>query len=326
MTLSKKAESLIASAGATVLNHSDATYVQFSTRRTSAQLALLDQAFALEPALWLRTYGWGTLGGVEFLEELPSVRGVFIDHTPVADWSGLAGLSRKIEGLSITATKAKIPLGEIASRPTLRKLRLLGPARPRDYAELGRLSGLEELLFQKAKLDDAACEALGKLTKLTSLRLQFCEVADFGFLEQLPSLRELSVTKGKGLNALSQLSRLTRLRSLSLSSLPITSLDGLEALSSLESLSVGFVSDVDRIDPIGKLNKLSSLSLFSMKKLSSLAPIARAKAVTRLSVTACNHLKVDDFEPLVGHPALTELRLGLGSLRKHEAITALLGL
>lgn len=328
--LSKKLSVLLGRAGATLLNHpSKITYAQFSSQRSEVELGFLDQAFVLEPALWLRTYGHGGLGGVDFLEHLPSVKNVCIEHYPILDWSGLVHLPERIEALALTGSKARIPLGEISRRPSLRRLDLWGSAPPRDYRELAKLEALEQLSLAKAKLDHQACDALGELLFLRKLNLQRCQIDDLAFLGRLPALEQLTLTGCKGLASLADLAPLARsgkLRSLSLAVLPLESLDGIEALTSLERVSIGTIHGVARIDPLAKLKKLSHLSLASMKMLTDLGPLARLKSMTSLHITGCNHLKADDFQPLVGHPALTSIHLGLGSLRKHEAIHALLGI
>jgi hypothetical protein len=63
-----------------------------------------------------------------------------------------------------------------------------------------------------------------------------------------------------------------------------------------------------------------------MKGLRDLRPLMTAPALEAVELIDMRHLQPDDLAPLVGAPNLKAVTPGLGSRRKNEAATALLGL
>ena len=63
-----------------------------------------------------------------------------------------------------------------------------------------------------------------------------------------------------------------------------------------------------------------------MKGLRDLRPLATAPALEAIELIDMRHLQPEDLTPLVGLPNLKAVTPGLGSRRKNEAATALLGL
>jgi hypothetical protein len=68
------------------------------------------------------------------------------------------------------------------------------------------------------------------------------------------------------------------------------------------------------------------IHLETMKGLRDLSSIATAPALEELLLVDMSHLLPEDLTPLIGHPNLKTVTLGLGSLRKNEAAQRLLGL
>ena len=316
-------------------------YAQFGVRPTASQLAALDRLPARAPELWLRVYGYGDICDVDYLHALPHARKVCIDHYPIRDFTGLAGLSQSIEELEIRSS-ARVPIEDIVLRPSLRALRLHARAPVRDYPRLRHLRRLEVLVVEQAALSHDACNALGELTHLRELSLDRGSVADWSFLRRLRRLRTLSVAR---LLDAPRPADLAAVRSLSLNTVPFRSLKGLESLT---NLGLHGVRDLGSLAPIAsmtdlraltlsrlphrtlpalaRLGALSSVTLWRMAQLQDLRGLAGAKALEQLSIFEMRHLDVADFRPLVGHPRLSHLRLGVGGSRKRAAIFALLGI
>ena len=63
-----------------------------------------------------------------------------------------------------------------------------------------------------------------------------------------------------------------------------------------------------------------------MKGLRDLRPLATAPALEAVELIDMRHLRPEDLAPLAGMSTLKAVTPGLGSLRKNEAATALLGL
>jgi hypothetical protein len=63
-----------------------------------------------------------------------------------------------------------------------------------------------------------------------------------------------------------------------------------------------------------------------MKGVRDLRPLATAPALEGLELIDMRHLRPEDLAPLVGLPQLKAVTPGLGSIRKNEAASALLGL
>ncbi len=63
-----------------------------------------------------------------------------------------------------------------------------------------------------------------------------------------------------------------------------------------------------------------------MKGLRDLRPLATAPALEAVELIDMRHLQPEDLTPLVGLPNLKAVTPGLGSRRKNDAATALLGL
>ena len=63
-----------------------------------------------------------------------------------------------------------------------------------------------------------------------------------------------------------------------------------------------------------------------MKGLNDLSPLLTAPALTDVLIVDMSHLQPDAVGVLARHPTLEQATVGLGSVRKNEAVKALLGL
>lgn len=320
-------------------------YAQFSSPLTAKGYRALDALFAKEPALALRTYGYGDWGDVDFLRALPSARRLCLEHGPIEDWSGLADLPPGVRELELGEYARGAPLEHIAARASLESLTLQSTAsRARDYALLEALPKLRAVSLKSAALPGpVATRLLAAWPALRSLQLQGCKLSDLGFLSAAPSLEHLTLRGPRGTAELGPLASLRGLRELRLFEAPVESVEPLAGLTKLERLTLSLLKPLADLGPLRALTQLHELDLYGlplvtrvpslaehtalrrvyfsrMPALESLAPIAAAPALESLGAFDCKHLDAPDFAPFEGHRTLNSLRLGLGSLPKHRRI------
>jgi hypothetical protein len=77
---------------------------------------------------------------------------------------------------------------------------------------------------------------------------------------------------------------------------------------------------------MSEATSLRRVRLETMKGLRDLRPLATAPALEAIELIDMRHLQPEDLAPLVGLPNLKAVTPGLGSRRRNEAATALLGL
>jgi len=83
---------------------------------------------------------------------------------------------------------------------------------------------------------------------------------------------------------------------------------------------------VERLPSMAGLTNLRRVHLHTMKGLRDLSPLTQAPALEELLVWDMNHLQVDDFRCLVGHPTLKAVGVAFASARKASEVENLLGL
>ena len=101
------------------------------------------------------------------------------------------------------------------------------------------------------------------------------------------------------------------------------------AVGGIPSLRVLFLQALRQVEELPHLAGATSLRrvrLETMKGLRDLRPLATAPALEAIELIDMRHLQPEDFTPLVGVPTLKAVTPGLGSRRKNDAATALLGL
>jgi hypothetical protein len=142
------------------------------------------------------------------------------------------------------------------------------------------------------------------LTRLGSLDLKLGGTRDLGLLPRIGQLRYLELWMIKGLRDVSAIGGIESLRSLFLQALP----------------------QVRALPDLSSLTELRRVHLETMKGLSDLRPLATAPALEALLLIDMRHLTPADLRPLVGLPRLRAVTPGLGSLRRNDAASELLGL
>lgn len=283
--------------------HPGLMYVQFSSALTDADYAAVAERLASCPTVRLRAFGSydGSITNLDFLRHFPFLRAFEADvYDSLTDIEGLVYLPPDTRHISLGRTRKRMSLAVLDRFRQLQRLHLDGHTK--DIEVLDALGELHTVVLRSITLPDLSL--LVSLRKLRVLALHLGGTKDLDLLPGLKSLEYLELWMVKGLADLSA----------------IADLGGLEYLF-LQSLR-----QVEALPPMGRLTGLRRLWIETMKGLTDLSPIRDAPNLHQLAVVDMAHLQPEAFEPLVGHPALTGLRYGLGSQRKNDAVARIIHL
>ena len=252
----------------------------------------------------LRAYGSydHSITDLEFLRFFPTLRRFAADALwdSLTSLDGLRHLPTDLEELGIGATKVKLDLAVLSRFPELRWLFLEGQTKH--------------------------LEVISGLTQLYDLTLRSITMPDLSLLLPLKGLRSLDLKLG-GTHDLRLLPRVGELWYLEL--WMIRGLTDVTAVGGIPSLRVLFLQALRQVEALPDFAAATSLRrvrLETMKGLRDLRPLATAPALEAVELIDMRHLQPEDLAPLVGLPNLKAVTPGLGSRRKNEAATALLGL
>src|SRR6185369_16448690 len=145
---------------------------------------------------------------------------------------------------------------------------------------------------------------LQPMTRLRSLDLKLGGTRDLRLLPRIGELRYLELWMIRGLTDVSAVGEIPTLRVLFLQAL----------------------RQVERLPDFSRATELRRIRLETMKGLRDLRPLATAPALEAVELIDMRHLQPKDLAPLAGLPKLKGVTPGLGSLRRNEAATAMLGL
>ena len=278
--------------------------VQFDRLPANDELHRLGEWFAAHPGFTLRAYGSydGSIRDLEFLRFFPTLRHLSVDAMwdSLASLDGLRHLPADLESLVVGETRARLDLAPLARFGELRTLYLEGQTRGIDV--ISGLRALDDLTLRSITLPDLSL--LLPLTGLRSLDLKLGGTRELALLPRIGQLRYLELWMIKGLRDLSAIAGVETLRSLFLQALP----------------------QVRALPDLSRLASLRRIHLETMKGLTDLSPLASAPALEEVLLLDQRQLTPDDLRPLVGLPRLRAVTPGLGSLRKNDAASQLLGL
>lgn len=302
----------------------DARWVQFTGALPQWQHEWLGDWLARHPGTTLRIYGnyRGDITDLEFLRHYRQINGFGIDciYGQIGDLAGLRFLPDEIERLDIgipttgeaeellsrTTNLRELSIAEhrrlpesIQRQHQLRELLLVGPFK--DVDAISCLTSIEELRLISAGVRDLA--SLVPLTELTKLELR-SGIRDLSLLPELESLTELDLCRLRGLSDVSAVGD----------------------VETLEKLSLESLSQVTTLPDMHRLLALREVAITNLKGLTDLTPLASAPSLERLLLIEMKHLPPQAVTPLIGHPTLQRARIGLGSARKNDEASALLGL
>lgn len=278
--------------------------VQFDRRLTDEDFRRLGEWFAAYPEMDLRAYGSydQSITDLEFLRFFPTLRRFSADAMwdSLTSLDGLRHLPPDLEELGIGATKVKLDLAVLSRFPELRWLFLEGQTKH--------------------------LEVISRLTQLYDLTLRSITMPDLSLLLPLRELRSLDLKLG-GTRDLRLLPRVGELRYLELWMIRgLTDVTAVGAIQSLRSLFLQALRQVEALPDLSGATSLRRVRLETMKGLRDLRPLATAPALEAIALIDMRHLRPDDLAPLVGMPSLKAVTPGLGSRRKNDAATSLLGL
>jgi hypothetical protein len=278
--------------------------VQFDRRLTDDDFRQLGEWFRAYPEMDLRAYGSydHSITDLEFLRFFPTLRRFAADAMwdSLASLDGLRHLPTDLEELGIGATKAKVDLAVLSRFPALRWLFLEGQSKH--------------------------LEVISGLTQLYDLTLRSITMPDLSLLLPLTGLRSLDIKLG-GTRDLGLLPRIGELWYLEL--WMIRGLTDVTAVGKMSSLRVLFLQALRQVEALPDLRGATALRrvrLETMKGLHDLRPLATAPALEAVELIDMRHLQPEDLSPLVGLRNLKAVTPGLGSRRRNDAATALLGL
>jgi hypothetical protein len=276
--------------------------VQFKTALRDEDYERLGRFMADYPDVLLYVYGRDpALRDLHFLRYFPTVRRFATRLFELETLDGLAYLSPDLEYLSIGSTRSrKFSMGPLA-----------------------RFSRLEELYLERQSKD---LHTIGRLKNLRRLTLQSITLPDLSILTPLERLWSLDIKLG-GTKDLTLLPSIGRLKYLELWMIrAIEDVSPISELSSLQDLLLQALRRVERLPSMAGLTNLRRVHLHTMKGLRDLSPLTQAPALEELLVWDMNHLQVDDFRCLVGHPTLKAVGVAFASARKASEVENLLGL
>lgn len=278
--------------------------VQFDRRLTDDDFRQLGEWFRPYPEMTLRAYGSydHSILDLEFLRFFPTLRRFGADALwdSLRSLAGLRHLPADLEQLGIGATKAKL--------------------------DLGILSRFGELTWLFLEGQTKHLEVISGLRSMYDLTLRSITMPDLTLLLPMRGLRSLDLKLG-GTHDLRLLPRVGDLWYLELWMIRgLTDVSAIGHMSSLRSLFLQALRHVETLPDLRRATSLRRVRLETMKGLRDLRPLATAPALEGVELIEMRHLQPEDLRPLVGLPGLKEVTPGLGSRRKNDAATALLGL
>lgn len=251
----------------------------------------------------LRAYGHysNAVPDLSFLEHYPQLTRFSVDIVQLGSLRGIEQLPPKLQSLGLGQTRTKtISLSVISRFSDLKELFVEG--HHKDLEAVSSLQSLEKLTLKAITLPDLSL--LLPLRRLWWLDLKLGGITDLSLLPQVGRLKYLELVMIKGLFDLSAIGR----------------------LASLQCLVLSTLKNVAALPSFKGLDDLRRVTLITMKGLKSIGAVADAPALEELQVVGGSALSPKDFAPLVGHPTLMRVSIGLGRDRQNREVTALLGL
>ena len=279
-------------------------WVQFNSRLTDADFAVLGQWIAQYQSVTLRAYGSydHSITDLDFLRHFPTVTRFSADtlHNSLQSFDGLGFLPKDVVDLTLGQTKKRLSLAILDRFTDLRRLYLEGAHRDLDM--IANLTTLRSLTLHSITMPDLAL--LLPLERLRALDIKLGGTTQLNLLPEIGAIEYLELWMIRGLNDISAITDMQHLTFLYLESL----------------------KNVTRLPDLSHLGQLDTVWLETMRGLADLAPLATAKGLRRLAVVNMPHLQPSAFTPLAGSPTLEEFIPDLGSNKKNSAVLKLVDL
>ncbi len=241
------------------------------------------------------------------------------NDSTITDFTPIAQLSQ-LEELSVTYAKDdKVDLSFLGQMRTVTELTLKS-CKIADFSFLGEMSQLQCLSLYETPVDDLAVleklpelvelslygnenakniEAVGTLTKMQDLELQYCGIEDISFLSGLTELRRVDLN-GNSIMDIAPLADLDKLEWLGLSENRISDISVIGNMSNLFDLLLDG-NEIQDISALAGLSHLNQVSL-SDNQIEDLSPLAGKE---ELMYAAVSRNPITNIEPLFEVPLLT---------------------
>jgi hypothetical protein len=298
--------------------------LQFSAPLSQATFKRLDiLLLKRRPDVEIRAYGhYGITCDLSFLRDLPSIRHFRADClNDVKGLDALAGLVNlttvgfgvyklhsyeflehlpdKLEGLWLGETRRKL---RAEALPRFSKLKVLGlHGNPRDLESLTGLAGLEMLGISGMKAPDLC--VLSGLPRLARLNVIGGSAGNMAGLASSKRLQHVMLCRILGLSDLRPVSK----------------------CASLVTLDLIWLKQVKSLPDISPLQYFRAIYLDTMNGLRNLDPLGEGPALEYVRFSNARNLEPSDILPVLRAPHIKAVSVGFGSLRKNQALKALLG-
>ena len=185
---------------------------------------------------------------------------------------------------------------------------------------LRRFSRLRRLYLERHHKE---LHVVGELSRLEELVLRSITVPTLCFLGSLQNLRLLDIKLGgtTNLEVLPKLSNVSHLEIWQVRKL--ADLDYVAQMPNLEILYLQDLPNVTRLPSFATMRRLKEVHLHHLIGLTDITSIAEAPTLEWFSLTHAGHCSAEIFRPLLEHPTLKRVSVGMGSLHKNREVCTL---
>jgi hypothetical protein len=246
------------------------------------------------------TWPQGTTHVLDFLADFPGLKALAVNVSGLKSLAPLSLAADSLEWLHIGGWMAP---SKLSCQPLagLRNLRSLSLARlPKDLDAIEALTGLEELSllgFTFMSLD-----VVRPLKNLERLWVGFGSVQDIAPVAEAPQLKALELMRVRKLGDLSPAA----------------------GVKTLQYLALGDMKQVEQMPDCSQLKALRRVYLDTMNGITDLSGLTTAPNLEELIVVS-SRIEADVFDPIVAHPKLKRVTVGLASRKAEAEVNARLG-
>jgi Leucine-rich repeat (LRR) protein len=279
----------------------DLDCLQVLTKLSSVSIVGCSNVDSLEPIRRLKSLQYVQLAGpmtvsnLNPLGNLPELRQVILQGLALTQLGWRAG--RALQLISLTDLPGLTSLDGLERARNLVTVLATECDRLSDISALRGSKQLQVVSIAGApKLSDAA--VLGSKSSLIRLNLSGTDIAEFGFLTALESLRQLSLRNAVNLRTLSVLPKSPDLYRIDLSLSAIETLAGLERAPGLRDLMLNGCTELRDLAGLRRNKRLRALYLLGATGITSLAPLRPLNGLQHLDLEGCTG--IEDLSPLFG--------------------------
>jgi Leucine-rich repeat (LRR) protein len=300
------------------------TEIQFCQSPDRAALEMLELKISRHrPDYEVRFYGfYREKCDLGIVRHIPSVRKLVVNCLQgevegieeIGQLKNLVSLKIGVESLQDLAFLEQLP-------PILETLYLEEAKKKNlNLSVLRRFSRLRWLYLER---HHEKIEVVGELSSLQELVLRSISVPTLSFLSSLQNLRLLDLKLGgtTNLEVLPKLSNVSHLEIWQVRKL--ADLDDVMQMPNLEILYLQDLPNVTRMPSCASMRRLKEVHLHHLTGLTDITCVAKAPALEWFSLTHAGRCSAEIFRPLLEHPTLKRVSVGMGSFRKNREVRAL---